>query len=169
SSSNPYNQSLVASMIAHNGIESTENWARGLVANFARAPKGGDRDQIKAVAVGECDIALVNTYYLGGMLHSTLEDEKQAAEKVSLFWPNQNDRGAHFNVSGAGITVSAKNREAAVRLIEFLSGDEAQAWYAETNYEFPVKPGIRSGDTLKQWGDYIADDINLDQLGQYNA
>jgi len=169
SSSNPYNQSLVASMIARNGIEATQAWASGLVKNFARSPRGGDRDQIKAVAVGECDIALVNTYYLGGMLHSDIDDEKQAAEKVALFWPNQNDRGAHFNISGAGISRSAKNQDAAIRLLEFLSGDEAQAWYAEMNHEFPVRPGIAVSDTLQQWGSYIADDINLDQLGQYNA
>lgn len=169
SSSNPYNQSLVASMIARNGIEATQSWATGLVENLARSPRGGDRDQIKAVAVGECDIALVNTYYLGGMLHSEINEEKQAAEKVSLFWPNQNDRGAHFNISGAGVTRSAKNREAAISLLEFLSGDEAQAWYAEMNYEFPVRTGIAVSETLQQWGSYIADDINLDQLGQYNA
>jgi iron(III) transport system substrate-binding protein len=169
SSSNPYNQSLVASMIARKGVEATEEWARGLVNNFARAPKGGDRDQIKAVAVGECDVALVNTYYLGGMLHSGVPDEKEAAEKTALFWPNQNDRGAHFNVSGAGVTRAAKNRDAAIRLLEFLAGDEAQAWYAQVNYEFPVSPGVAVSETLKQWGDFIADDIRLDQLGQYNA
>ncbi len=169
SSSNPYNQSLVASMIARMGVEATEAWASGLVQNFARTPKGGDRDQIKAVAVGECDIALVNTYYLGGMSHSEVVDEKQAAEKVALFWPNQSDRGAHFNISGAGLTRAAKHQDAAVKLLEFLAGDEAQAWYAEMNFEFPVKSGIAVGETLQQWGNYIADDINLDQLGQYNA
>jgi len=169
SSSNPYNQSLVASMIARLGVEATEVWASGLVQNFARTPKGGDRDQIKAVAVGECDIALVNTYYLGGMLRSEMVDEKQAAEKVALFWPNQGDRGAHFNISGAGLTRAAKNRDAAIKLLEFLAGDEAQVWYAEMNFEFPVKAGIAVSGTLQQWGNYIADDINLDQLGQYNA
>lgn len=169
SSSNPYNQSLVASMIARLGVEATEVWASGLVQNFARTPKGGDRDQIKAVAVGECDIALVNTYYLGGMLRSEVVDEKQAAEKVALFWPNQGDRGAHFNISGAGLTRAAKNRDAAIKLLEFLAGNEAQVWYAEMNFEFPVKAGIAVSETLQQWGDYIADDINLDQLGQYNT
>lgn len=169
SSSNPYNQSLVASMIARLGVEATAAWASDLVRNFARTPKGGDRDQIKAVAVGECDIALVNTYYLGGMLHSEVVDEKQAAEKVALFWPNQSDRGAHFNISGAGLTRAAKNQDAAIKLLEFLASDEAQAWYAEMNFEFPVKPGIAVSETLRQWGHYIADDINLDQLGQYNA
>ncbi len=169
SSSNAYNQSLVASMIVHNGVETTEEWAKGLVDNFARRPKGGDRDQIKAVAVGECDIALVNTYYLGGMLHSKIESEVEAASKVALFWPNQSGRGAHFNVSGIGVTRSAGHRDAAIGLIEFLLSDESQAWYAETNYEYPVKPGIPASETLQQWGSYKADKVKLDQLGQHNA
>lgn len=169
SSSNAYNQSLVASMIAHHGVAATEQWAGGLVANFARPPQGGDRDQIKAVAAGVCDVALVNTYYLGGMLHSDAAEEKQAAEKVVLFWPNQQDRGTHFNISGAGVTRSARHQEAATKLLEFLTGDEAQRWYAETNYEFPVKPGVAASSTLMQWGEYRADTVNLDQLGQHNA
>ena len=169
SSSNAYNQSLVASMIVHNGMETTEEWAKGLVDNFARRPKGGDRDQIKAVAVGECDIALVNTYYLGGMLHSKIKTESGAARKVALFWPNQSGRGAHFNVSGIGVTRSADHRDEAIRLIEFLLSDQSQAWYAEANFEYPVKPGIPPSETLRQWGSYKADKVKLDQLGQHNA
>lgn len=169
SSSNAYNQSLVASMIAHDGVEATEQWAKGLVSNFARAPKGGDRDQIKAVAVGECDVALVNTYYLGGMLHSEVEQERVLAEKVTLFWPDQNGRGAHFNISGAGVTTSATHQDESIKLLEFLVSDEAQQWYADANYEFPVKPGIESGPTLKQWSKPLVDTIKLDQLGQHNA
>ncbi|MBI4006755.1 MAG: Fe(3+) ABC transporter substrate-binding protein [Gammaproteobacteria bacterium] len=169
SSSHVYNQSLVASLIAHNGVDATEQWAKGLVGNFARPPQGGDRDQIKAIAVGQCDLALVNTYYLGGMLHSELEDEIQAAEKVALFWPNQSDRGAHINISGAGVTKSAKNKAEAVKLLEFMTSDGAQAWYAEKNYEYPVRSGIAISDTLKQWGEFVADELNLDRLGQYNA
>ena len=169
SSSNVYNQSLVASLIVHDGIEETEKWARDFVSNFARAPKGGDRDQIKAVAVGQCDIALVNTYYLGGMLQSSLDEEKQAAEKVVLFWPNQGGRGAHMNISGAGITTSAKHRDEAIKLLEFLSNDEAQRWYAEENYEYPVKNGVPVSAMLQQWGEFVSDQISLDLLGQYNA
>lgn len=169
SSSNAYNQSLVASLIAHDGLESTEKWARDLVANFARPPQGGDRDLIKAVAVGECDVALVNTYYLGGMLNSDIEEERNAAGKVALFWPNQEGRGAHFNISGAGVTSSAQHREAAIQLLEFLVRDNSQEWYARQNYEFPVKKGIEPGPTLKQWGDYKADDIKLEVLGIHNA
>lgn len=169
SSSNAYNQSLVASLIAHDGIEATEKWAKGLVANFSRPPQGGDRDLIKAVAVGECDVALVNTYYLGGMLNSDIEEERKAASKVALFWPNQERRGAHFNVSGAGVTSSAQHKEAAVQLLEFLLRDDSQAWYARQNYEFPVKKGIEPGPTLKQWGEFNADDIKLEELGIHNA
>lgn len=169
SSSNPYNQSLVSSMIVHNGLAAVEQWVAGLVANFARPPRGGDRDLIKAVAAGECDVALVNTYYLGGMLHAAVPEEREAAEKVALFWPNQMDRGAHFNISGAGVTRSARHRDAAIRLIEFLAGDQAQAWYAEKNFEYPVKPGVPVSTALQQWGGFRADPIDLDQLGQHNA
>jgi iron(III) transport system substrate-binding protein len=169
SSDNVYNQSLVASLIVHRGIEETEEWAQGLVKNFARPPRGGDRDQIKAVASGQCDVALVNTYYLGGMQNSVLEEEKAAAAKVGLFWPNQSDRGTHINISGAGVTKSAKNKEEAVKLLEFLVGDEAQKWYADKNYEYPVKPGISINETLKKWGNFVSDEVNIDQLGKLNA
>ncbi|MEX2352971.1 MAG: Fe(3+) ABC transporter substrate-binding protein [Gammaproteobacteria bacterium] len=169
SSSNVYNQSLVASMIAHSGVEATEQWARGLVANFARPPTGGDRDQIKAIAVGQCDLALVNTYYLAGMLESSIADEKEAAAEVAVFWPNQAGRGAHINVSGAGVTRAAENREEAIRLLEFLVSEESQYWYAETNYEFPVRPDVEKSDLLKQWGDFKADRLGLEQLGTHNA
>jgi iron(III) transport system substrate-binding protein len=168
SSSNAYNQSLVASMIAHNGTEATEKWVQDFVSNFARSPSGGDRDQIKAVAVGECDIALVNTYYLGGMLNSNIDAERQAAEKVALYWSTLKDHGTHFNVSGAGVTKSSRHRDEAIELLEYMTGNEVQKWYANQNFEFPVKPGIEPGPTLQAWGDYLADPVRLDQLGQYH-
>ena len=169
SSSNVYNQSLVASLIAHHGAEQAEAWARGLVENFARPPQGGDRDQILAVAVRQCDLALINTYYLGGMLHSELQAEREAAAQAALFWPNQDDRGAHVNISGVALTRSAGHTAEAVRLMEYLAGDEAQNWYGEQNHEYPVKPGVAVSATLMEWGAFKADDLNLDQLGQYNA
>ena len=169
SSSNVYNQSLVAAMIAHAGIEKTENWAKGLVANLARPPAGGDRDQVKAVAAGQCDLALVNTYYLGGMLHSSDPSEKEAAAKVALFWPSLADKGAHVNISGAGVTQSAKNRDNAMRLLEFMVTDASQRWYAEKNFEYPVKPGVVVSETLKSWGEFTADDLELSQLGKHNT
>lgn len=173
SSSNVYNQSLVASLIAHNGIEATQQWANGLVANFARSPQGGDRDQIKAVAAGQCDIALVNTYYLAAMLASNRESEVNAAMSVGVFWPNQpgteSPRGAHMNISGAALTKAAKNNKDAIKLLEFMLTDEAQQWYADKNFEYPVKPGSEPNAILKNWGGFKADDLNLGKLGEYNA
>ena len=170
SSENIYNQSLVASMIVANGEEATEKWAEGLVHNLARPPRGGDEDQIKAAAAGQCDITIANTYYLGGMLHSRDPSERAAAEKIAIFWPNQKDRGVHVNVSGAGVTRWAPHRDTAVKLLEYLITDEAQEWYAQVNNEYPAKPGIPESPALiKAWGRFKADTISLSQLGEYNA
>ena len=169
SSSNIYNQSLVASLIAANGLERTQAWAKGFVANFARPPKGGDRDQIRAVAAGQCDIAIANTYYLVGMLKSKDSAQRGAAARVAVFWPNQDGRGVHVNVSGAALTRSSPNKASAIRLVEFLTSDEAQAWYAKANGEYPVRPGIELDDILAGWGRFRADDLNLSRLGELNA
>lgn len=169
SSNNIYNQSLVASMISTRGEAATEAWAKDFVKNFARPPRGGDRDQIKAVAAGQCDVAVVNTYYLGVMLSGGDADERAAGEKVAVFWPNQNDRGAHVNVSGAGVTAHAKHRENAIKLIEFLASPEVQSWYARVNHEYPVVDGVESSELLKDWGEFKADNINLTELGRLNA
>lgn len=169
SSSNIYNQSLVASMISHNGVEATEAWASGFVANFGRPPQGGDRDQISAVAIGQCQLAISNTYYLAGMLQSQDQKEREMAESVAVFFPDQQGRGAHVNVSGAAVTKAAKNRDAAVKLIEFLVSEEAQAWYAETNNEYPVRADVAPSALLQSWGSFKADDIALDELGIHNA
>ncbi len=168
SSDNIYNQSLVASLIAHNGEAATERWARGLVANMARPPQGGDRDQIKAAAAGQCDIAVANTYYFGKMLAGKDEKQRRAAQAMTLIWPNQNDRGAHVNVSGAGITRSAKHLAEARKLLEFLASPEAQAWYAEANFEYPVLAGVPVSPMLKQWGTFKADSLDLAVLGENN-
>lgn len=169
SSENIYNQSLVASLISHNGEEKTLLWAQSFVSNFARPPQGGDRDQVKAVAAGQCDIAIVNNYYLGKMLTSKDETEKQAAMQVKLFWPNQNDRGTHVNISGGAVTAASKNKESAIKLLEFLASDDSQQWYAETNFEYPVKPGVQPSEILKSWGEFKADSLSLYQLGELNA
>ena len=169
SSSNIYNQSMVAGMIAQNGLEKTEQWLQGFTANFARKPAGGDRDQIKAVAAGECDVAIANSYYLGHMLNSTDTSQRSAAEKVSLFWPNQKDRGTHINISGAGITTSSKNTLNAEKLIAFLASDESQRWYAEKNNEFPIRQNVEISPILQSWGPFRADKINVTQLGEYNS
>ena len=169
SSNNIYNQSLVAALIDELGEQTTETWAKGLVANMARPPKGGDRDQIKAVAIGQCDIAVINTYYLGTMLASTDPRERKAAEAVAVFWPNQQDRGVHMNISGAGIAKYAKHPDNARRLLEFLVSPEAQRWYGEVNFEYPVVQGVAESATLKSWGTFTADTINLGRLGDNNA
>lgn len=173
SSSHVYNQSLVGSMLAAQGTEATEEWARGLVANMARPPVGGDRDQIRAAAAGECDLAIANTYYVAGMLKSGDPAEVAAAEQIGIFWPNQpgsgDGRGTHVNVSGAALIKASRNTDNAVRLIEYLTSPEAQAWYAEVNGEYPVHPDVEPSPELVAWGDFKADTINLARLGELNA
>ena len=157
-------------MIAAVGQADAEEWAKGLVQNLARSPSGGDRDQIKAAAAGECDIAVANTYYLAQMLNSGRDDgQREAAEKITIVWPNQEDRGAHVNISGAGVIKYAKNKENAIKLIEYLVNDEAQAYYAESNHEYPVKQRVEISETLRSFGEFKADTLNLAVLGQNNA
>jgi iron(III) transport system substrate-binding protein len=173
SSSNIYNQSLVASMIAADGVEKTEAWARGLVANMARPPQGGDVDLIKAVAAGEGDVTLVNTYYLARLLTSSNADEKAAADKVAVFFPNQAGegaagRGTHVNISGAGVAANAPNRDSAVKLLEFLVGSEAQEIFADGNFEYPVREGVATSSTIKAFGGFKSDAVNIAVLGKNN-
>lgn len=169
SSDNIYNQSLLGSMIAANGAEKAQTWAEGFVKNFARPPEGGDRDQIKAAAAGQCDLAIANTYYYGQMLTGEEAEDKVAAEKVAIFWPNQQDRGTHINISGAAVTKTAKNKDNARKLMEFLVSDASQQWYAEVNQEYPVKAGVAPSEMLKSWGEFEADSLNLSELGKHNA
>jgi len=168
SSSNIYNQSLVASMIEAHGVEKTEAWARGLVANFARKPAGGDTDQLRAAAAGQCDIAIANTYYYGRLAASDNEADRKIAESLGVFWPNQGDRGAHVNVSGAAVTAYAKHPESAERLLEFLASSESQTWYAEVNIEYPAVADAESSALLKSFGEFKGDSLNLSRLGENN-
>ncbi len=168
-SGNIYNQSLVASMISARGKAETLKWATGLVKNLARKPNGGDRDQIKAAAAGQCDIAVANTYYYANMLNNNDVAQVQAAEKMAIYWPNQNDRGTHVNVSGAAISKYSKNKDNAVRLIEFLLNAESQNWYGNVNYEYPVVKDVAVIPLLKSWGDFKSDSLNLSRLGELNA
>lgn len=169
SSGNIYNQSLVAGMLAQQDRAETEAWLKGFVGNFARPPQGGDRDQIKAVAAGQCDVALVNSYYLGAMLQSDNAEERRAAEQVSLLWPNQENRGTHINISGAGVTRASDQPEVARRLIEFLVREDSQRWYAQTNNEYPVREGVAASELLQSWGDFKADALDVSELGRLNA
>lgn len=168
SSENIYNQSLLASLIVAHGPEKAKEWAAGLLANMARDPKGSDRDQVKAVASGEGDVAIVNSYYIGIMLNDANPETVKAAEQVDLFFPNQNDRGTHINISGAGVTRHAPNKENAIRLIEFLSGEASQEVLANVNYEYPVNPSVSPSELLQSWGDFKSDSINLSLLGENN-
>ena len=169
SSSNIYNQSMVAALIEQIGEEATEAWVAGLVKNFARPPKGGDRDQIKAVAAGQCDIAIANTYYLAGMLTDKDQSIREVAEKVKVLWPNQDDRGTHVNISGAGITRYAKNPEGAQRLIEWLSTEEPQMMFSEMNLEMPANPTVPSAEQVAAWGGFTQDSINVEAAGRLQA
>ncbi|MEL6824113.1 MAG: Fe(3+) ABC transporter substrate-binding protein [Calditrichota bacterium] len=169
SSQNIYNQSLLASMIAANGSDAAKSWAEGIVANMARTPSGNDRDQMKAVAAGIGDIAIVNTYYLGKLANSESADERAVAGKVKIFFPNQEDRGTHINVSGGAVVRHAKNRDNAVKLLEFMAGDEAQKLFGSANYEYPVKPGIAPSDLLNSWGTFKPDNQSINSLGELNS
>lgn len=168
-SGHTYNLALTSSIIAANGAAKAQEWANGFAKNLARNPTGGDRDQIQAVAAGQCDIAIVNSYYLAGMLSSKDEKQLAAAKAVKPFFPNQKDRGAHVNISGAAVTASAKNKDNAIKLMEFLSGDAAQRIYASQVQEYPVKAGIEPSEILASFGKFKADTLPLAKLGALRA
>ena len=167
SGSHPYNLSLGAAVIAHEGEAATEAWAKGLVANFARSPKGGDTDQIKAVGAGECGVALVNTYYLARMMRSTKPDDQAAMNAVGIVWPNQASWGTHVNVSGAGVLKHAPNKANAVKFMEYLASDEAQAYFADGNNEWPVVRGsVKANATLVAMGTFKPDALPIGDLAK---
>ena len=164
SSKHVYNVALLASLVAHHGEKKAEEWARGLKANLARKPQGNDRAQVKAIHAGECDISLGNSYYMGKML--TNEKQIAWAEAVNVFFPNQEGRGAHMNISGAGVTRHAPRKDNAVKLLEFLSDDLAQKMYAEQNFEYPVKPGVPWSGLVESWGKFKADEIDMVKVAE---
>ena len=166
SSTNAYNKSLLASIIANHGEAKALEFTKGLVSNFAYEPKGSDRDQIRAVAAGDADIAIVNTYYLGVMLNGKDQKDIDIANSVKIFFPAQKTTGTHMNISGAGVTSYAKNKENAVKLIEFLSSSEAQSIFAEGNHEYPVNPKVKASGTVVAWGTFKEDNIALNEIGK---
>ena len=170
SSGNMYNQSLVSSLIANHGVDATEAWAKDFVGNFARKPEGNDRAQIMAVANGEADIAVANSYYIGLMLSGKKGEEQQsAARKVELHFPSQNGRGAHINVSGAGLLKNAPNKGNAVKFIEFLLTDEAQSHIVNNTYEFPMREGVAPSDLIAQFGSgFKEDQTAVASYGEFN-
>ena len=174
SSSNVYNQSLVASMIASEGLEAAESWADGIVANMARPPQGGDTDQIKAVASGECDVAVANHYYLARLMNADAAIDQEVADAVGIIFPNQEGsngegRGAHANVSAAGVAAHAPHKEAAVQFIEYLATPSAQAYFAEGNYEWPVVADVKLSPVLEAWGEFKTDAVDVTEYGANNA
>jgi len=165
SSGHVYMKSLLASIIAAKGEDGALEWAKGVRKNLARKPQGNDRAQAKAIWQGECDVALINTYYIGAMTNNEKEPEQQQwAAAVGVVFPNQDDRGTHVNISAAGVAKHAKNRANAVRLIEFLSSDWAQRYYAAENAEYPVKPGVEWDPEVASWGTFKADTVNLGRV-----
>jgi len=168
SSTNVYNQSLIGSMIASQGEAKTEAWAKGVVANLARAPKGGDTDQIKAVAAGEGDIAVSNTYYLARLMASTKPEDAAVVAELAVIFPNQKDRGTHVNVSGAGVAKYSPNRANAVKFLEYLASKEAQAYFAMGNYEFPVVGGVKLHPVIQAWAEFKEDNVNAATFGKNN-
>ena len=170
SGSHPYNLSLMASVIAHEGEAKAEAWARGMVANFARTPKGGDTDQIKAVAAGECGVALSNTYYVARLMRSTKPEDQKMMEQVGVVWPNQATTGTHINVSGGGMLKTAPHKEAAVKLLEYLASDEAQRYFADGNNEWPVVDSVKvSNPALEALGKFKADNLPIAKLAMYQV
>jgi iron(III) transport system substrate-binding protein len=169
SGSHPYNLSLFGSMLEHLGPQRTEDWLKGLVANMARPPKGGDTDQIKAVAAGECGVALTNSYYVARLLRSTKAEDKAVMEKVGLVFPNQSSWGTHVNVAGAAVARHAKNREAAVRFLEYLASDTAQRYFADGNNEFPVVKGVAPNAVLTSMGSFKSEAVPIAKVGANTA
>ena len=170
SGSHPYNLSLFGSMLEHMGEAKTEAWLGGLAANMARAPKGGDTDQIRAVASGECGVALTNSYYLARILRSDKPEDKAVVEKVGVVFPNQSDIGTHVNIAGAGVAKNSKNREAAVRFLEYLAGDSAQTYFADGNNEWPAVASVKvDNPALRVMGDFKSETVSVAAVGMNQA
>ena len=169
SSSNAYNQALLSSIIANTGEESASKWASKLVKNFARDPKGNDRDQVKAITAGQGDLAIVNSYYIGLLLSSENEEEIKAGNSVGVFFPNQgeDESGSHINVSGIGLAKNAPNKENAIKLMEFLTSESAQKTYTNTSYEYPANPNVEPNEIVKKWGSFKKDILDLNKLGVF--
>jgi iron(III) transport system substrate-binding protein len=169
-SSHPYNLSLISSMISHLGEEKATDWARGVTANLARPPRGGDTDQLRGVSVGECSIAISNHYYYVRIMRSQKPEDKALIEKVGLIWPNQADRGTHINISGGGLLRHAPNREAGVKFLEYLASDKAQTLFANGNNEWPIVNGVKlDNPALESLGKFKTDSLPLTSLGKSQA
>ncbi len=168
-SSNIYNQSMTGALLAIHGANKTEAWAKGLAANFARSPQGGDTDQIKACAAGIGTVAIANHYYLMRLMESSKAEDRAIAAKVGLFFPNQKTQGTHVNICGAGVVKNAPNRAAAIRFLEYLVSPKAQALFAQGNYEFPVVKGVQLDPVVAKLGNFKAETVSAAVFGRNNA
>jgi iron(III) transport system substrate-binding protein len=166
SSSSSYNHSLLASVVTAKGKDEAAKWAKSVVSNFARPPQGGDRDQIKAVASGLADVCISNTYYLGLLLNSKDEADRKAGESVTVIFPNQDDRGAHCNISGVGVTKHSKNAAQAKAYIEFLVSPEVQKMIANSTYEHPINGDITLSSTHQSWGKFKIDTETFPKMSE---
>ena len=169
SSSNAYNQALMSSLVANLGSDIASNWSEGIVKNFARDPKGNDRDQVKAIAAGQGDLAIVNSYYIGLLLSSENEEEINAGKSVSVFFPNQGfgERGSHINVSGIGLSKNSPNKDNAIKLMEYLTSEEAQNTYVNNSYEYAANPNVKPSKIVQSWGTFNRDNLDLNMLGKF--
>ncbi|MGE0213525.1 MAG: Fe(3+) ABC transporter substrate-binding protein [Parvibaculaceae bacterium] len=167
SGQHPYNVELIAAVIAHKGVDATREWLKGVKANLARKPAGNDRAQAKGVFAGECDLAIMNTYYLGKMLTEEKEPEqKQWAESVRIIFPASDAMNTHVNVSGMLMTKNAPNKDNALKLMEYLASDDAQRIYAEANYEYPVDSKVPASELVRSWGTFTPDDLPISKLAE---
>jgi len=166
SSTNVYMQTLLASVIAHEGEEAAKAWAEGVLANFARDPQGGDTDQLRGIVSGECDIVLSNTYYFGRAIRTDVKGVTEAMDQIGWVFPDQAGNGAHMNLSGAGVAANAPNRENAILFLEYLASDQAQKYFSAGNDEYPAVPGVGLAPSIAALGHFKPDDINLSDVAK---
>lgn len=162
-----YMVELIASIMAHEGEETAQSWLQGLKSNLARKPQGNDRAQVKAISQGECDVAVINSYYMGAMINDP--EQKPWADAINVVFPNQSNRGTHMNISGVFMTQAAPNKDNAIRLLEFLSQDVAQSLYAENNHEYPIKADVAASELVGSWGTFIKDELSLNEIAAHRV
>ncbi|WP_170368099.1 Fe(3+) ABC transporter substrate-binding protein [Ruegeria arenilitoris] len=166
SSSNTYNQTLLASIITHHGAEKAKEWAEGVVANMAREPQGGDTDQLRGIVSGECEIAVSNSYYFARALRKDVKGLSDSVDMIGIQFPAQDAEGAHMNLSGAGVAAHAPNKDNAVKFLEYLASDQAQVYFSNGNDEFPAVQGVELAENVAALGEFKADEVNLSEVAK---
>ncbi len=166
SSTNTYNQTLLASIVTHEGAEAAKTWAEGVVANMARDPQGGDTDQLRGIVSGECDIAVSNTYYFARSIRKDVKGLSADREMIGWVFPNQDGTGAHMNLSGAGVAAHAPNKDNAVKFLEYLASDQAQVYFSAGNDEYPAVDGVALAESVATLGEFKSDEVNLSEVAK---